>query len=189
MGVFELDTGAMLTIDTAWCTNGEELSVHGTSGRFTYRDNKLALCSSVGPYRGRVAQYSGGLVTPVRGLLGRRTADGGQASGVRRHKQPAKSTFAVPGSGARRTPRAGADLEAACAICASWRRSTNRRAPAAPWSAGCDLNEARHRLRRDLARFRRRRSRGRAPWTPALRDPQSERRVARRCVARQQCWK
>ena len=48
VGVFELDTGAMLTIDTAWCTNGEELSVHGTKGRFTYRDNKLALCSNVG---------------------------------------------------------------------------------------------------------------------------------------------
>jgi predicted dehydrogenase len=70
VGVFELDTGAMLTIDTAWCTNGEELSVHGTEGRFTYRDNKLALCSSVGPYNGRVARYSGGLVTQFGGVWG-----------------------------------------------------------------------------------------------------------------------
>jgi predicted dehydrogenase len=70
VGVFELDTGAMLTIDTAWCTNGEELSVHGTKGRFTYRDNKLALCSNVGPYQGRVANYDGGLVEQFGGFWG-----------------------------------------------------------------------------------------------------------------------
>jgi predicted dehydrogenase len=69
-GIFELDTGAMVTIDTAWCTNGEELSVHGTKGRFTYRDNKLALCSNVGRYEGRVAQYSGGLVSQFGGSWG-----------------------------------------------------------------------------------------------------------------------
>ena len=69
-GIFELDTGAMLTMDTAWCTNGEELSVHGTKGRFTYRDNKLALCSNVGPYQGRVAQYAGGLVAQFGGFWG-----------------------------------------------------------------------------------------------------------------------
>jgi predicted dehydrogenase len=67
VGVFELDTGAMLTIDTAWCTNGEELSVHGTKGRFTYHDNKLALCSNVGAWHGRVAEYSGGLVATTFG--------------------------------------------------------------------------------------------------------------------------
>ena len=85
VGVFELDTGAMLTIDTAWCTNGEELSVHGTKGRFTYRDNKLALCSNVGRVsrtRGGVFRRPGGA---VRRLLGRRAADGDQASGIRRH--------------------------------------------------------------------------------------------------------
>jgi predicted dehydrogenase len=70
VGVFELDSGGMLTIDTAWCTNGEELSVHGTKGRFTYRDNKLALCSAVGAYHGRVAEYSGGLVAQFGGIWG-----------------------------------------------------------------------------------------------------------------------
>jgi predicted dehydrogenase len=70
VGVFELDTGAMLTIDTAWCTNGEELSVHGTKGRFTYRDHKLALCSNVGAYHGRVAEYTGGLVAQFGGPWG-----------------------------------------------------------------------------------------------------------------------
>ncbi|MDE3168075.1 MAG: Gfo/Idh/MocA family oxidoreductase [Acidobacteriota bacterium] len=58
--VFELDTGAMITIDTAWCASGEELSVHGTLGRFTYRDNRLALASIAGPFTGRVARYDGG---------------------------------------------------------------------------------------------------------------------------------
>ena len=62
VAIFELDTGAMLTVDTAWCTNGEELSLHGTQGRFTYRDNKLAICSTLGAYRGRVVEYTGGTV-------------------------------------------------------------------------------------------------------------------------------
>ena len=60
----------MLTIDTAWCTHGEELSVHGTQGRFTYRDNKLALCSNVGEFHGRVAEYTGGLVAQFGGPWG-----------------------------------------------------------------------------------------------------------------------
>jgi len=70
VGVFEMDGGAMLTIDTAWCTNGEELSVHGTKGRFSYRDNQLALCSNVGEYQGRVARYTGGLVAQFGGFWG-----------------------------------------------------------------------------------------------------------------------
>jgi predicted dehydrogenase len=70
VGIFELDTGAMLTIDTAWCTNGEELSLHGTKGRFTYRDNKLALCSNVGEFHGRIAHYTGGTVAQFGGPWG-----------------------------------------------------------------------------------------------------------------------
>ena len=70
VAVFQLDSGAMLTIDTAWCTNGEELSIHGTQGRFTYRDNKLAICSSLGPYRGRVVDYAGGLAPLFGGEWG-----------------------------------------------------------------------------------------------------------------------
>ena len=68
--ICELDTGAMLTLDAAWCTNGEELSLHGTQGRFTYRDQKLALCSSLGPFTGRVVQYTGGLVPQFGGFWG-----------------------------------------------------------------------------------------------------------------------
>lgn len=65
-GVFEMDSGAMITIDAAWCANGEELSVHGTLGRFHYRGNRLAVASSAGPFQGRVVRYSGGL-TPAFG--------------------------------------------------------------------------------------------------------------------------
>ncbi len=64
--VFEMSSGAMITIDAAWCANGEELSVHGTLGRFHYRGNQLAVASSAGPFHGRVVCYSGGL-TPAFG--------------------------------------------------------------------------------------------------------------------------
>jgi predicted dehydrogenase len=67
VAVLQLDSGAMVTLDTAWCANGEELSVHGTLGRFSYRNSqRLALASSAGPFEGRVARYSGGL-TPAFG--------------------------------------------------------------------------------------------------------------------------
>jgi predicted dehydrogenase len=61
VAVLQLDSGAMITLDTAWCSDGEELSVHGTLGRFNYRgQQRLALASSAGPFRGRVVEYSGG---------------------------------------------------------------------------------------------------------------------------------
>ena len=64
--VFEFDSGAMATIDTAWCANGEELAIHGTEGRCIYRENRLAVSSTRGPFEGRVVRYCGGL-TPVFG--------------------------------------------------------------------------------------------------------------------------
>ena len=58
--VLELDTGAMITLDAAWCTNGEELAVFGTRGRFEYRNSRtLSLASAAGHFRGRVARYDG----------------------------------------------------------------------------------------------------------------------------------
>lgn len=66
----QLDTGAMITLDTAWCANGEELSIHGTKGRFTYRDQKLAISSTAGPFEGRVAHYNGGQVPAFGGPQG-----------------------------------------------------------------------------------------------------------------------
>jgi predicted dehydrogenase len=61
--VLELDSGAMLTLDTAWCANGESLAVFGTRGRFEYRNSRrLSLASAAGPFRGRVARYEGELI-------------------------------------------------------------------------------------------------------------------------------
>lgn len=69
--VFETDSGAMITIDAAWCADGEELAVHGTLGRFHYRANALAVASSAGPFQGRVVRYSGGLTQAFGGPQGK----------------------------------------------------------------------------------------------------------------------
>lgn len=69
--VIELDSGAMVTLDTAWCTHGEELSVFGTLGRFEYRNNlRLSVASSAGAFRGRVVEYDGGVVAAFGGPQG-----------------------------------------------------------------------------------------------------------------------
>lgn len=71
VAILEMDSGAMITLDTAWCTDGEELSVHGTLGRFEYRSSRyLTLASSAGAFHGRVAQYSGGIVPAFGGPQG-----------------------------------------------------------------------------------------------------------------------
>ena len=71
VAVLETDSGAMITLDTAWCTNGEELAVHGTLGRFSYRNSRwVTLASSAGAFDGRVVRYSGGLVPAFGGPQG-----------------------------------------------------------------------------------------------------------------------
>ena len=71
VAVLELATGAMVTLDTAWCTNGEEMSVHGTEGRFQYRNLQwLSVASSAGLFEGRVVRYSGGLADAFGGPQG-----------------------------------------------------------------------------------------------------------------------
>ncbi|HUK18718.1 MAG TPA: Gfo/Idh/MocA family oxidoreductase [Bryobacteraceae bacterium] len=61
VALLELDSGAMITLDTAWCAHGEELAVFGTLGRFEYRNNRwLALASTSGAFEGRVVRYSPG---------------------------------------------------------------------------------------------------------------------------------
>jgi predicted dehydrogenase len=69
--ILQLDSGAMVTLDTAWCANGEELSIHGTAGRVEYRYNRwLAVSSAAGPFSGRVVKYDGGLVDAFGGPEG-----------------------------------------------------------------------------------------------------------------------
>jgi len=69
--VLQLDSGAVATIDTAWCAHGEELAIYGTMGRFEYRNSRsLALASSAGEFHGRVAHYTGGLISAFGGSQG-----------------------------------------------------------------------------------------------------------------------
>jgi predicted dehydrogenase len=70
VGVFDFDSGAMATIDTAWCTNGEELAIHGTDGRCVYRDNQLSIRSTRGPFSARVLRYDGCLAPAFGGPQG-----------------------------------------------------------------------------------------------------------------------
>ena len=69
--LLQLDTGALVTLDTAWCADGEELAVHGTRGRLHYRSNRwLAVASSAGPFKGRVIDYAGGTTEAFGGPEG-----------------------------------------------------------------------------------------------------------------------
>jgi predicted dehydrogenase len=69
--LLELDSGATITLDTAWCTNGEELAAFGTEGRFEYRNLRwVSLCSTHGAFEGRVVKYSGASVPAFGGPWG-----------------------------------------------------------------------------------------------------------------------
>jgi glucose-fructose oxidoreductase len=71
VALLEMDSGAMATLDTAWCANGEELAVHGTLGRVTYRNAiSLEVASSAGAFDGRVIHYAGGTVPAFGGPTG-----------------------------------------------------------------------------------------------------------------------
>jgi UDP-N-acetyl-2-amino-2-deoxyglucuronate dehydrogenase len=62
VALLEFDSGAMATLDMAWCTHGEEMAVHGTEGRFQYRElHWLTLASTAGPFEGRVVRYPRGV--------------------------------------------------------------------------------------------------------------------------------
>lgn len=69
--LLQLNNGAMMTIDTAWCANGEQLSLHGTLGRIEYRNSRfLSMTSAKGPFKGRVIDYEGGAETSFDGIHG-----------------------------------------------------------------------------------------------------------------------
>jgi predicted dehydrogenase len=69
--LLRLESGALVTLDTAWCTDGEELAVHGTKGRILYRSLRhLSVSSSEGPYDGLAVHYEGGLTEAFGGPAG-----------------------------------------------------------------------------------------------------------------------
>jgi predicted dehydrogenase len=69
--ILEMDNGALATLDTAWCANGEQLAVHGTEGRVEYRNSQwLFVASSKGAFKARVIDYAGGLTTSYDGIHG-----------------------------------------------------------------------------------------------------------------------
>ncbi len=69
--ILQMDSGALITLDTAWCADGEELAMHGTRGRVHYRSNRwLAAASSSGAFDGRIVHYSGGLTEAFGGAEG-----------------------------------------------------------------------------------------------------------------------
>lgn len=58
--ILEFSNGALATIDMAWNTAGEQLSIHGTRGTCEYISNQtLMLDSSAGEFVGQVVDYSG----------------------------------------------------------------------------------------------------------------------------------
>ncbi len=58
--ILEFSNGALATIDMAWNTAGEQLSVHGTLGTCEYIGNQtLMLDSLAGEFRGHVVHYLG----------------------------------------------------------------------------------------------------------------------------------
>lgn len=69
--VLQLASGALVTLDTAWCADGEELAIHGTEGRIVYRANRhLSVSSSKGPFDGLAVHYGGGLAESFGGPVG-----------------------------------------------------------------------------------------------------------------------
>jgi predicted dehydrogenase len=59
--ILEFSNGALATLDMAWNTAGEQLSIHGTRGTCEYIGNQtLMLDSIVGAFKGEVISYKGG---------------------------------------------------------------------------------------------------------------------------------
>jgi UDP-N-acetyl-2-amino-2-deoxyglucuronate dehydrogenase len=57
--ILEFGNGALATLDMAWNTAGEQLSVHGTRGTIEYLGNQtLILDSDAGTFNGHVIQYA-----------------------------------------------------------------------------------------------------------------------------------
>jgi UDP-N-acetyl-2-amino-2-deoxyglucuronate dehydrogenase len=69
--ILEFSNGALATLDMAWNTAGEQLSLHGTRGTAEYIGNQtLVLDSDAGAFRGHVIQYTGASASQSPGAPG-----------------------------------------------------------------------------------------------------------------------
>ncbi len=69
--ILEFGNGALATLDMAWNTAGEQLSVHGTHGAIEYLGNQtLILDSDAGAFNGHVVIYAGDGVSQAPGAPG-----------------------------------------------------------------------------------------------------------------------
>ena len=66
--ILEFESGVMVTLDTAWCFFGEQLSIHGTGGTADYINHRLLLLESKEhSFHGRVVNYQAAPIeTPPR---------------------------------------------------------------------------------------------------------------------------
>ena len=56
--VLEFESGAIATIETAWCAAAEQISVHGTRGSAEYLNNRLLMLSGdAGDFAGEIVDY------------------------------------------------------------------------------------------------------------------------------------
>jgi predicted dehydrogenase len=63
--VIEFGDGCLATLNVSWCARGEELSLHGTDGSFTYLDNRLVTLRSQHNFRGHIVDYTGPAVQSI----------------------------------------------------------------------------------------------------------------------------
>ncbi len=79
--ILEFDNGALATLDMAWNTAGEQLSIHGTRGTAEYIGNQtLLLDSSAGEFHGAISHFS--MPSQLHGVLAPGTAATQQLSTV-----------------------------------------------------------------------------------------------------------
>ena len=79
--ILEFDNGALATLDMAWNTAGEQLSIHGTRGTAEYIGNQtLLLDSSAGEFHGAVNHFS--MPSQLQGVAAPGTAATQQTSTV-----------------------------------------------------------------------------------------------------------
>ena len=56
--ILEFESGAIATVETAWCAAAEQISVHGTRGSAEYINNRLLMLSGdVGDFTGEIINY------------------------------------------------------------------------------------------------------------------------------------